>query len=431
MPLLGTRGAASVRGFGFANSTKETWSGYKFTTSTTGTYLQPIITADNSYIYSVLSQSGNTYVVKSTFAGSIIWQKQLTASSGSFGAYCIDVDSSGNIYIGGGRFPSSYAYAVLIKLDSSGNISWTRYWSDGNDAQGAIFGISARNYSNVVTYGGAISSDGYYKGHLSWFNSSGTNLAIKYVASPTNYITVHKPVYQDSSGNVYVAGMNWFSPNTEAIITKWNTSYNLVWSRSLTSSSGGAPYTYAITADSSGNVYVGGQDGSIWTVKYNSSGTFQWQKYFTLSGRHLAFTTDSSGNLYSAVRAQAQNGIYIGKFSPSDGSTIWVKKVVDVAADNLPSIVIVGSNVLASGWSQTNTPSFNAYGFVPSLPISGSLSSGTALNNTLSDVTLTGSSGLISSSTNTNNANYFGSLFADSFTSTTTTAITLNYAVAT
>ncbi len=117
-------------------------------------------------------------------------------------------------------------------------------------------------------------------------------------------------MFTDSSENTYYAGYsNTLPSGTEYSqnIVKYNSSGSIVWQRKL-EISGSDDIAYSSAVDSSGNVYIVGYSfnsgaGTAYGtyVKYNSSGTIQFQKrladlytYVTIRAAIL----DSSGNLY-------------------------------------------------------------------------------------------------------------------------------------
>jgi hypothetical protein len=113
---------------------------------------------------------------------------------------------------------------------------------------------------------------------------------------------------EPGSANVYAAGSFIVAGNQAFHIVKYNSSGTLQWQRQLTGGSSNS--TYDMHVDSSSNVYIAGQtnrgtaqfDGYI--AKYNSSGTLQWQRQFTYGagqGQITSLTTDSSLNIYAAT----------------------------------------------------------------------------------------------------------------------------------
>lgn len=96
----------------------------------------------------------------------------------------------------------------------------------------------------------------------------------------------------DSSGNVYVVGSGSTGSTNISAIVKYNSSGTLQWQRKLTSASAltsSANGFYSVTTDSSGNVYCGGTDrdslGNFFPtlIKYDSSGTLLFQKKISFS----------------------------------------------------------------------------------------------------------------------------------------------------
>src|SRR5208283_5853722 len=104
----------------------------------------------------------------------------------------------------------------------------------------------------------------------------------------------------DSSGNVYITGysdQSWGSPilafsgTSDAFIAKLDNNGNLLWNTFLGGNA--SSYGYAITVDSSGNVYVAGQSDCNWgnpkssykgqndgfAAKLNSGGVLQWNTF--------------------------------------------------------------------------------------------------------------------------------------------------------
>ena len=134
----------------------------------------------------------------------------------------------------------------------------------------------------------------------------------------------------DGSGNSYIAG-NTTTLASEMLILKYNSSGTLQWQRKLT---GNSDRAYGVAVDSSGNVYITGSTGgqgtgtSMHTAKYNSSGTLQWQRNLSGTGTDLGIdiAVDSSANVYVVGRTsssgQGFSDILIVKYN-SSGTIQW------------------------------------------------------------------------------------------------------------
>lgn len=139
------------------------------------------------------------------------------------------------------------------------------------------------------------------------------------------------------NGYLYVCGnIKRTSGNDDAYVGKYNEYGQPIWERYI--AGGTYDYPFGIDADDDGNVYVTLlRSGSpyyqpSWVIKFNSSGTLQWQK--TISTGYWYTNTydlqcDSSGNVYVCgyVNPTAYIGndrVYIVKFDTS-GNLQWTK----------------------------------------------------------------------------------------------------------
>ena len=258
MPILGSRGAASVKGFGFAALSSPTYW--------LATYF-----ANNSGGGIAIDSAGNAYVVGRETAGSAvdgvlarvtkkgvqIWQRQY-AIGGSFVAEFNDVavnSTSGNIYvIGNIDYPSSNTDILIVKYNSSGTIQWER------------------------TLDGAATTETPYR------------------------------IALDSSENVYITGI---TPTNLLLVAKYDSSGTIQWQRSLTN----VTFFQGIAVNSSGDsVYVSGTTQPFGTriffAKFpgdgSDTGTYTLNGYnytYAVSSLTDAATslTDAAGSLTDAA----------------------------------------------------------------------------------------------------------------------------------
>jgi hypothetical protein len=146
---------------------------------------------------------------------------------------------------------------LLVKFDSSGNVQWQKIFSDTS-----------------ITGG---------------FTCNGV-----------------KPIIVDSSENVYVTGT--FTGNTVCTF-KFDSSGTLLWARQY-SWSIFSIYPYpSLSIDGSGNVYVcfmcsigtGANASRVITLKYNSSGVIQWQRYWSTSSTFYYYFFNNLGACISVL----------------------------------------------------------------------------------------------------------------------------------
>ncbi len=263
----------------------------------------------------------------------------------------LGVDSSGNVYgvgftrdqTGGHLNPYTWE-AYVYKIDVDGDFQWQR-----------ILGESGRqnsNYDQLEFYDAAVDSsgnvygcgkvyennpgntDGPAKYLIGKWNTSGTLQWQRIIGGNGGQNTGEASYTQacgcDSSDNLYVIGRVWVS-KTCIFVCKYNSSGSLQWQRVLSGGTGAAA-AYGGYVDSSGNTYItgfsdyhtsGGRNDGI-LVKYNSSGTLQWQKLFAHSDGSTNASihncaTDPDGNIFTT-----SNSLGIAKWN-SSGTLQWQK----------------------------------------------------------------------------------------------------------
>ena len=349
--------------------------------------------ADGTFFRS-LPNSGNTdvFIVKYNTDGVVQWISRIASTGGDIG-YAISTDSSGNVYVTG----------------------------QGGSATVTVFN------ANGTAFGRTLPNSGDGDAFIVKYNTDGVVQWVARVASAG--ADSGNGIATDSSGNVYVTGQGGTATVTafnadgtafgttlvhagagDVFIVKYNTNGVVQWVARIASTAG--DIGYAISTDSSGNVYVTGSGGSSATifafnangtlfgttlpnsggndafiVKYNTSGTVQWvakvASAVTDSGNGIA--TDSSGNVYvtgsggsGTVTAFNANGTAFGTTLPNSGSTDafivkyntsgtvqWVARIASAGGDSGNSIAIDGGGnvyVTGQGGSGVTITAFNADG---------------------------------------------------------------------
>jgi len=369
MPLLGTRGAASAKGFGFTNLVS-LGGPHWFMTQNRGTsnYLQvdvsglTVDSAFNVYTNGFSMPSSNLQafqIFKIDKTGTVQWQRNLSASSTTYVAQGNDItfDSSGNLYLTGiSEVTGSGSYFLtLVKYDNSGTLLFQRQYNWGLeygysgkvrvDSSGNIYVVSKSN-----NLGGTIKIQKFDSSLVKQWERSYND-----TFSPT----INAGGFSlASSGNLYISGSGVAAPTytNYPVLLKYNSSGVLQWQRNLTGASNSTYFTTGNAVDSSENVYVCGQinngsSANILIAKYNSSGTLQWQRQLagasTSEAQGLAL--DSSGNVYVAGTSSS-TGVVV-KYN-SSGTIQWQRNIgnssgvlggamfVDANGDIYPSYLI-------------------------------------------------------------------------------------------
>ncbi len=150
-------------------------------------------------------------------------------------------------------------------------------------------------------------------------------------------------LHVDSAGMIYVAGASTEDNNNRLFVAKYDTDGTLQWDKALgdnsTTITEGDPA--GIATDSSGNVYVAfaWAAGGIMLVKLNSSGVDQWwRQWSNWEGSNnfendftVGLAVDSTDNVYVAGRVAAFG--YLAKYN-SSGTYQWNREIRSGAQDN-------------------------------------------------------------------------------------------------
>lgn len=269
---------------------------------------------------------GNQFatVINLTAAKETAFNKKYSQTGNDIYIYKVQTDSSGNICLSGEHFASPTSRGLVTKLDSSGVLQWSRRLGASAGIASNI-GVGTDSSGNVYIsgYGKTNASSGVYYFYVAKYDSSGTIQWQRKLEQGTGN-NICQGFFVDSSGNSYLTGYSTQSGTTYGIVAKYNSSGTIQWQRRFISSSMAFSSGSAITADSSGNVYVvGNASGSI-IIKYNSSGTIQWQRTVTnLTPNMIA--VDSSGNVYTGGEGTNYQGL-IFKYN-SSGTLQWQRVI--------------------------------------------------------------------------------------------------------
>jgi hypothetical protein len=284
-----------------------------------------------------------------------------TSSGTSFYTYSGgNYDASGNYYINGFKDSGGVRYGWWAKISNTGTLLGSQQYTSPNNNT-LMFGNSnscTTNNSSADANGnlwimtvGSNNSNGVTSG-IAELNSSGAissqRITVSANRSAANDYTYPQMMNIDrSNSKIYFGGA---TPNTsggsggsgiDGYLVKMGTNYSIDWQvfgfDSSVSASTRAFYFNQVQVDSSQNVY-GVMYGQISTgaymgemIKFNSSGTVQWQRRFTgnygSSDVTLIFGTTTNGTeLYANAGYRNSSGGYdcaIFKFNLSTGALIW------------------------------------------------------------------------------------------------------------
>lgn len=340
--------------------------------------MNPILKASNGTGKAI---SEDLYSLKSASTPIKLWNYTWSGTELDAG-YGVDVDSSGNAYVGG--ITQNYDKGYLdrnvcaVKFNSSG-VVWNYTWEGRGDEEGR---------DAVVDSEGNVYVTGHTKSYsvvdhdmcLVKFNSSGVEWNITWGGSD---LEMGKGIAMDSGGNIYVTGdlVHASDGNWDIFIVKFNSDGIEQWNHTW----GGSDYEYGndVDVDSSGNAYVCGKTNSFGAEKsdmcllnFSASG-LQWN--YTWGGSEndggYGVVVDSSGNAYVAGLTDSvgmgDNDICLVKFNSLgvEWSHFWggpdEDQGRDVALDSLGNIYVAGyiSN-FGAGLTDHCLVKFNSFGMV-------------------------------------------------------------------
>ena len=324
---------------------------------------------NSSQVLTPLGQLGNNNYSLMTVsaAGAVSAQKTYVGGIGENNNSRAYYDTTNNfLYIPGGTKSTGVA-----KINpGSSSFSWGKYNSFSNESGSQSYDVTVDSSQNVYvsgTYKTSSCCNNTSRGFLTKYNSSGTRQWTAQRARDTSSTAnIFYGVTLDGSSRPVVAGTYNSTSGVAGIIMKFDTSGTIVWQTHLTAN---GPVFRSIAKDSSNNYYVGGStnnDGLV--AKYNDSGTLQWQRKLTVSGRQYEIwksQSDSSGNNYhfGGINDGNSTSTYLLKYN-SSGTLQWQRvisptsgfylnsKQVDFILDTTDSAIIINygaSNVTSTG----------------------------------------------------------------------------------
>ena len=366
-PFLGYGGfGGASTGLAFGGSSTEYWIA-ESRDGSVHAYGQFVSVNSNGDIsVSAAPDPGNYVTEMYDKDGAQYWSKEMTGKAYGYGD--TKIDSSGNEYHFGQR--------GFIKYNSSGALQLNKnfYYSGNIPRINEAVNIGSGNF--ILGGEAETSAGGLYK-----MNSSGTlSIARRMQYFTTAGITT---LDVDSSGNIYALGQ---MSNDDIGIAKFDNTGATTWIRKF-GNSGATSYKFrprAIQVDSSGNVYVFSYGSNMPNkkvfIKFNSSGTLQWQKNWvddTFSPNRLHI--DANDNIYSV--AEQNSKINLTKWN-SDGSVNFSRNIERASASYSTGYGITtdsdGKIILTGNVNYSSKDTV----FVAKLPNDGSL------NGTYGDYTI-------------------------------------------
>jgi hypothetical protein len=348
----------------------------------TTTTFEEAISPNYSYAQAVQQTSDGGYVVGAVFSnppyaalvakldssGSLQWQKQYQSSIGSSGLFALEQTSDGG-YVWGGYLQDSSTYdntyAVVVKLDSSGNIQWQKtfgvagYVTDiRQTADGGyiVGGLTPPSPSQIVQ---AWIAKLDASGNVKWQKALGSSES-----------AMANSVIQTTDGGYALAGL----ADANVLVAKFDSSGNVKWQNSYTSPSS-LSLGYSIVQTSDGGYMVGGYANDspflALALKLTSGGKVQWARTYNISRAASKFfsvrQTSDSGYAFSG-QFDTGSGYYGGYNAwtvktDSSGNVSWQKTYgnPNYAATFQTVALTADGGFVSGGWTEEFNGENEAY----------------------------------------------------------------------
>ena len=344
---------------------------------------------DNLYTTGFTNSSGaggvDFFTSKYDAKGMVQWKKTLGASGATDQGNGIAISSSQDLYVVG--FTSTN-YIQVAKYNSSGAVQWQkRSLAATGNFQKTVVGPSGYiyicgSYTNATTTftNNACLVKIDSSGLIQWNRLLGWGAS----ASFERFFGIAL----DSSENVYLAGYtnngNAATAN-RSILVKYNSSGTIQWQRGLIINSL-STVSFGIATTPSGDSYVVGGFGgaatgvggatSIFLAKYDTNGNFGWKAVLnntSLDGG-VGVALDGSGNIYITGATSVSGGdkdLFIAKYN-SSGSLQWQRTFNGAGGEDIGTGIIVDAagNMYISASLSFATP--YGYSGLIKLPTDGS-----------------------------------------------------------
>lgn len=242
------------------------------------------ITTDNlgnAYITGFVDD-GSVIIIKYNFSGVIEWVRKYKQNGYTTGnGNDIIVDGDRNVYIGGDCFNlTNRDDFLVIKYNSAGVFQWSNVYNGSGDSTDEITSIGLDQYRNVYVSGTSFGRGTSRDLVTIKLNNSGIQQWVNRYNGHANKSDYVRDMYVDAAGNTYVTGSRFASlSGTDYMTIKYNSSGTQQWNAAYNGSGNlaGEDGAVSIAVSNSGNVYVtgfsyGSQNGSNYTtIKYSQT----------------------------------------------------------------------------------------------------------------------------------------------------------------
>ena len=308
----------------------------------------------NTYVAVSYSTASVRYmqVFKLNSAGdTVLWSRRLRDSGGD--GFVNDITTDGtSVYIVGQTNNPSGSYAVVVSIScSTGAINWHQALTGSLSAYG--YCIALDSSSNVYVGGSFFESGGNLSGFIRKLNSSGTTLS---GTAFYNSSTEVKSLTVDTDGSIYIGGIN---SSQTYFVSKLNSAFTTQWTRTFSPSINQAKWIdVGVGSSTFSAVFTDVTLNVTYVATFDKSGNFLTS---SSAPGHLSLGTVAgsnrkplykNGNLYLLL-----DKVYVANESAiNNTSSILTGSGIPVASTSV-SWTIVGNPGTTTWGYTTDTPS--------------------------------------------------------------------------
>ena len=318
-------------------------------------------------VYQGSTNQNDALLLKYNASGNLQWARTFNgnASDLDFGT-SLYIDANNDIYVGGAcsENTSNLLDFVILKYDMDGTLLWNNNW-DGANLGDIAHKIGFVGGNPVLAGGSQINATKWEYALVKFNAGDGSYIGQNISNTAGTGIDQIKDLKVDASGNIYVTGcVNTTTQGTDVKTVKLSSNLSILWDMQYNYTASGNDLGNAIELDDSGNVYVTGYctDNAfeqILTLKYNSTGTLQWERTVAspgdgnAQGADLVYSAASGLIVGGFIHNGSNTDYYTMKYSAT-GDSIWSityngiynmdDKILDICLDDNNDIVVVGQS---------------------------------------------------------------------------------------
>lgn len=223
------------------------------------------------------SQTANDiWIRKYNSSGQEVWTKTFTTDvissvanrvlPGDDEGFAIAVSTDGNIYVTGyidafASQPTRWEDIRTTKLDSSGNVLWTKIFDSPDNDHDHGYGIATDTEGNAIVVGRSVrrgsDNDIYGKAIILKYSPSGELLITKFYDLTNNQNQEYQSIQTDGNNNIYIIGSKYQEgKNVDGWIQKYNPNLNLIWEDTFNGTTNGTDFGEDLAINSSGDIFA-------------------------------------------------------------------------------------------------------------------------------------------------------------------------------